>query len=182
MATLALYSTGIPASAAHSSHGHAHCSHFNFLFLFGRPAIVSKLKCNHSDDEETAVQQFRDFVMQTYKFRDTASARGMRLKSISAVMGAPRPGYDMLGRTSHLIEDLTTIFKLLGYNSTVIARLSSTSAYHCISSCAMLGYNYTTSGRQLMIEGLETDDISKFAEKKSENRLVKWRSFTCYLW
>lgn len=46
----------------------------------------------------------------------------------------------------------------------------------------MLGYNYTTSGRQLMIEGLETDDISKFAEKKRENILVKWRSFTCYLW
>ena len=143
---------------------------------------MSKLKCNHSDGKETSVQQFRDFVKHTYRLRITASARRTRLKSISAVMGAPRPGYDMLGRTSHLNEDLTTIFKVLGYNSKVIARMSSTSAYHCISSCAMLGYNYTTSGRQLMIEGLETDDISKFAEKKSENILVKWRSSTCYLW
>ena len=105
-----------------------------------------------------------------------------RLKSISAVMGAPRPGYDMLGRTSHLTEDLNTIFKVLGYNSTVIARLSSTSAYHCISSCAMLDYNaphnneivvgYNATSRGQVMREAATADTGKLAEKKSEN--VQW--------
>ena len=89
-------------------------------------------------------------------------------------MGAPRPGYDMLGRTSHLNEDLATIFKVLGYNSTVIARLSSISAYHCISSCAMLGYNYTRvrTKHASVLPTVDTGDLIRTTSGRDQN--IRW--------
>lgn len=51
---------------------------------------------------------------------------------ISEVMGKPRPS-DMYGRVSHLTEDLVTILKRIGFNTTDIDGYSP--LVHCISSC-----------------------------------------------
>jgi hypothetical protein len=77
------------------------------------------------EQEKNAVKAFRNFVQ----------SRSYTIVPISDVMGPPRPGYDMYGRTSHLGEDLRSIFKILGYGDQVLQTIAESSTIHCISSC-----------------------------------------------
>jgi hypothetical protein len=77
------------------------------------------------EQEKLAVKIFRNFIQ----------ARRYKIVQITNVMGPPRPGYDMYGRTSHLGEDLHSIFKILGYGDQVLQTIADSSTYHCITSC-----------------------------------------------
>lgn len=114
-----------------------HC--VTLAILFGNNTSLSR-KCIHPAEanKEIAIHKFRDFVTN----------HTWRIRTIESVMGTPRPGYDLYGRTSHLSEDLASIFKVLGYNSTVIAAISKSTTYHCISSCVKLSNFSNTEAKK----------------------------------